>query len=493
MPFLKVEELLEKEDRISLQIIRKLLLAGGRLSAEVLPEMLGITAKSTQKYLAQLQTPQAHFRLRLQQQVIFEADADFSLEGYTYELIRGSLKYRLLDQLFRKSHWSIQALCIELSASESTVYRKIKELNRSLEEFELEIKQGMITGPELQIRYFYFQFYWFILPYEEHRRQQRVFAKTDLFPMIEKNLQLSFSEHERLRVNLWLKISKKRYRQGDQYPHGQMRPYLNDPLYLQLKRFFFRFLSRYSVSLDENEVKLQYIFLRALSVVTPADHARLFLQSEGPIEQLNQRMLAELQLFFQPQELPESERLKTSYYLSQAHSMLYFFKGDFEIFDEENIWQKEKSLSTRELAKHAHYMRQVATRMLGERQDSLVQLTEIKYLSCLSLIEVKMAQKIQGGLDLQMEPLFAEAYSEILKLSLQHLNGLVLTQYDPHQTYDLVLSNVSGAEKERYLLSEIGSEYDLSQIKKKIQQLVELRQHSVKKSADLEKGDRTFQ
>ena len=41
-----------------------------------------------------------------------------------------------------------------LLVSESTLFRKIKELNKLLAEFELQIKNNKLVGEESQIRYF---------------------------------------------------------------------------------------------------------------------------------------------------------------------------------------------------------------------------------------------------------------------------------------------------------------------------------------------------
>lgn len=53
----------------------------------------------------------------------------------------------------------------------ATLSRRVKELNDSLKEFHLKIKSGRLTGPENQIRYFYFQLFWFGRPYLENKKE----------------------------------------------------------------------------------------------------------------------------------------------------------------------------------------------------------------------------------------------------------------------------------------------------------------------------------
>ena len=76
----------------------------------------------------------------------------------------------------------------ELLISESTLFRKIKELNQVLKEFEISIWQGKLVGEESQIRYFYFQFYWYLT---ESKKDKLTNSETTYLGMIEKALGLN--------------------------------------------------------------------------------------------------------------------------------------------------------------------------------------------------------------------------------------------------------------------------------------------------------------
>lgn len=67
---------------------------------------------------------------------------------------------------------------MELNISSATLSRRVKELNDSLNEFHLKIKSGRLTGPESQIRYFYFQLFWFGRPYLENKKNTVIYQET---------------------------------------------------------------------------------------------------------------------------------------------------------------------------------------------------------------------------------------------------------------------------------------------------------------------------
>lgn len=68
----------------------------------------------------------------------------------------------MLVYLLEHQQVSIVRLATAFNISESSVFRKIKELNQLLEEFGLQIKNGQLYGEELQIRYFYYELFQYI-------------------------------------------------------------------------------------------------------------------------------------------------------------------------------------------------------------------------------------------------------------------------------------------------------------------------------------------
>ncbi len=67
-------------------------------------------------------------------------DEDVSLEKILLFLLQESLKFKMLVYLLEHQQVSIVRLATAFNISESSVFRKIKELNQLLEEFGLQIK-----------------------------------------------------------------------------------------------------------------------------------------------------------------------------------------------------------------------------------------------------------------------------------------------------------------------------------------------------------------
>ncbi|ANZ66168.1 hypothetical protein AYR63_02760 [Secundilactobacillus paracollinoides] len=94
-------------------------------------------------------------------------DVSFS-DGY-YHYLHKSVKYQVLIYLLNHRQFKIQKLADALSVSTSTLIRRIREINQSLAEFNIRIKNTQLFGCEAQIRYFYFQLLWLGRPIQVNR------------------------------------------------------------------------------------------------------------------------------------------------------------------------------------------------------------------------------------------------------------------------------------------------------------------------------------
>ena len=150
------------------------------------------------------------------------------------------------------------------------------------------------------------------------------------------------------------------------------------------------------------------------------------------------------------------------------------FKGELEVFDRAHIWEKEQQLSSRELASFSTTLLEKALACFDETYqpgDSLHELSLVKYLSVLALIEFKMIGEIKIGIHLAMDALYQAALTQVLMLSLKNMNGTLVERYQPEQTYDLIVTNYQQTSyqgtPEVYVLSELSSTYDVQQLKRK--------------------------
>ncbi|MBO0440814.1 helix-turn-helix domain-containing protein [Candidatus Enterococcus ikei] len=486
---MKIEELLDKKEAREIGILRKVILAGGRIADTELLDYLGVSKASFESDLKELGYYLKPYEKDCSlfydgQWVAIHMSDQFSVSKVLDDYVRASIKFQLIDHLFHYREFTIAQLTTKFMISESSLFRKIKELNQLLQEFELKIRNGQLKGEELQIRYFYFQIYWFLTPYEIHQEKTLTVQNSRIIEALEKALSLSFEEYSKLKISLWLTISKKRILvQSKVFKelYSKSKSYEQDPFFKTLRAFVIRFFSRYPLEIDEEESLLHFIFLTSMSVLAQSDFAAysLIRGRRTPTSLADTFVLEHVILYYRPQKFfPELEK-KIFYYFSQIHSRLYFFKGELELFDRENIWQKEQHLSSHQLADFSHVLLDKSLECFDtkyEQGNSLHEWSLVKYLSVLATIDFEIVGETRIGIDLKMDHLYKEVMTQVLVLSLKNLNGLTIEPYDSKRTYDLMITNVMKPNnyrsvKEVYVLSELGSTYDINQIRMKIREL----------------------
>lgn len=160
-------------------ILREMVLHGGTVGTNQLREQVNLSKTSFDQYIAEI--PMIGRMMgkkvaikRNEFQVTLELAEDVSLEKIILFLVQQSLKFNLLVYLLEHHQASIVRLATAFNISESSVFRKIKELNQLLQEFSLQIKNGQLYGEELQVRYFYYVLFQFI-----SESQRPLFLTTD--------------------------------------------------------------------------------------------------------------------------------------------------------------------------------------------------------------------------------------------------------------------------------------------------------------------------
>ena len=477
---MKFEELLEKKEAKKMCLLKNLLLSGGQTTMTEMTAKLQISKKSVENYLEELMDDLARYegQCRLiydKNSIQFWKAPAFSLRELELSWYQEAPKYQILIHLLENKEMAFIRLTQELAISESSLSRKIKEINVLLKEFKLMIWQGKLEGEESQIRYFYFQLMWYLDQYP----QQLTGKEKQLIEQFERGFGLTFTAEAHQRINLWVKITKYRIsisKLSFQTFYKKFEPYQKDRFYLQLKPIFHRFFSYYAVEIREEEIMLHFIFLISMSILNERDFYQYSLQrSRFTPSSIADTLILEniLRLYPRPKIRPEWEA-NCYYHLSQVHLRLYFFQGDVEVYDRENIWQLEAKLSSRNIQAYTKKLLHLAQETLAipdEADNSLLAMTEVKYLSIVTILDVEMNREIRIGIDLKMDPLFKEAAINMYMLHLNMINGVVVEAYIPEHHYDLIISNQPHENVSYYRLSELGTNYDIQEIKNLIRKL----------------------
>lgn len=89
----------------------------------------------------------------------------FSIQEIEVYYYKGSIIYQVIDELFHNKFVDIKTFASKRYLSYTVVYTNIVEIKELISDFSLELelnKNIHLKGTEMQIRYFYFSFYWTI-------------------------------------------------------------------------------------------------------------------------------------------------------------------------------------------------------------------------------------------------------------------------------------------------------------------------------------------
>ncbi|WP_368645468.1 helix-turn-helix domain-containing protein [Alkalibacterium putridalgicola] len=487
---MKVEHFLEKNEVREITIFNQLVLNHGVLSYKDMLDHLAVSKASLDNDLESIAARMSDF----DKQVYIQYD------GQNIELIMGdhislqhiyrlyldqSIKIKIINYLFKHQKFSITQLTLKLAISESSLFRKIRDLNSHLKEFGIKIRNGQLHGEELQIRYFYFHFYSYI---EDKTTLFTVHADSQMIQTmqsLENFLKVTILPENRERLSTWLFISKSRItikNQKHKYLREKMKPYVKDPLYHKIQVMILRYFSRYSIEVDEGEAMLHFVFLLAFPILTEDDFHEytLIRDRHAPVAALDMYIAETIINHFKFRKLPYMLEREIYYHLTHIHTQLYFFQGDIERFEYRYISAKEKQIFGDNLVTFSREIIGTSIkrfRVEAGDDNSLIKMGVFKYINLLLLLSFKMAKVLQIGIDLKMDELYKETLSELLILKMSPIQGIHIERYEPNKEYDLILTNdktsdLSGYEGARvYVLSEVLSSFDLANIQRIIQEL----------------------
>ncbi|WP_414839116.1 helix-turn-helix domain-containing protein [Carnobacterium sp. TMP28] len=486
---MRIEDFLEKREALQMAILKKLILEGGRVSYEDLRKDLKITKASLANYLEEMNNYLEEYQGNCQ------VDSDgafvelfltnhFSMMTVYIDYVKRSLKYQLIDYIFKHQEFTVIKIVSDLSISESSLFRKIKELNSLLKEFTIKIKNGRIYGEELQIRYFYFQIYWFLTTHEDYQEALLTNQNQSLIHGFEKELDIKLNDLSRRRISLWFMISKKRAavsKKSYKNMVEKMKPYKEDHLNKQVRKLIFLYFSRYSIEVEEEESMIHFIFLTTQSILVEKDFMDydLVRSRRTPTALVDTLLRETILLYYLPTKPSIALERKVTFYLSQINGTLYFFEGALELNNPQDSIAKESEIWGKNLEALSEQLLKTALETIDKRSpslSSLERLTLVEYSTVLSIVDFTISKELLIGIDLDLMEMHAEMLMQTLMLHLKNVSGITVERYRDHHTYDLVITtNLSSRfytkATETYIISEQFSKFDLNQIKTRINEL----------------------
>lgn len=124
--------------------------------------------------------------------------------------LKKSYKYKILLYLLENGGFTYSALENYLIASRSTVYRKLMELNVSLQEFNIEVSNGEMKGSETQIRYFFYLFIdTFKVNYLKKESEKKKFS--NIIKRFEDSFGYPLADTTKNKMEIWMYVVYRRY------------------------------------------------------------------------------------------------------------------------------------------------------------------------------------------------------------------------------------------------------------------------------------------
>lgn len=469
-------DLMEKGDQVKYHLLQKLKDYGGNLSVKELLKLLNIAQATLLKYIDEVNHDADEDRLFIEVSVDsddivkMELDADLDWSEVVHFFLSRSIKYQVINYLFFNGEYQVNYLADTLAISQSTLHRNVSALNSSLKEFNIQIKNGELQGPEHQIRYFLYELYRniagpslfsdFTLPIEVEESAIR------LRQIVHRSMPNS--HYQDLRVWVYIVYQRKKHEKNDWSELEKlMEPYEYVPGY----EYVSKELQTVDILSDENphEMMSMIAYLMSMSKVSYSFNER-FLTFGGPVLMTTTHGVR----LIKDEIVPGTEiGNRTNYLLSQSLSRLYFYRGGIQLKcykpDEDPMFSSVEEMSVVESKGRAFYKQtaRVSYAQKPEEAGSLIdECTEEFTLHCFWL-KFKEPNSIELGIKLDRDTLLPEITKYYLKDQLSISQRINIEEYQPGKDYDYLVVDFwqDNLCDNYYLLKGSISLYDIEHIK----------------------------
>lgn len=442
-----VEYLMEKAEQGQYRLLSVLQSSTDAMPLKNVMEETGLSRVTLIKYIKEIQelVSQEAFPLNLtlrNDELRLVLGADVSWQDVCALFLKTAVKYQILIHVFKHHHFSINYLAQELLVSEATLNRHLAKVNQLLSEFDLNLSQGTLKGPEHQIRYVFFELFWQTWPSHSLLKIRQMDQYQQEVAMVERLCQGDLTEEGRDKLYIWFYISRQRLtltRKDFSLTQQLCLPYQENTFYQRIDRAVLRYLSHYALEFDEGESRCLFMFLVSQSIL-PSHSMAYVMGFGGPIVVM---VTKSIQLFKEWRLFKEEHQQVLTYSLGQILGQAYFFRGA--------ILQKRDSyhlLSAplRPLLPQDYpdLLRNLSKRLpLLHRQegDDLTWRLSWQILQLVAFLLEKRSASLKVALDLGGDPVGEELASLALRYYLDNNQFISLESYDRLGTYDYIISH----------------------------------------------------
>ena len=476
-----IQELLEKRERAIDQLVTYL---RNRKEVATLKEVgcaLQLSRTTLMRYIQsfaeQAQADNLPIQLCIKEEEIhYERASHFTQEEWLSYLCKGSLKYDILMYIFEKEEFTIQGLSQHLLISEATLNRQLASLNQDLKAFDISIRNGQLKGSELQIRYFYYQLFWAIIPTQQLEEEFIFQQAKQQLPLFERFYDVTFNQRQARQIILWLSVLYRRMRLKflDFEPLYQlMLPYTEHKFYQRLRKMILTANQYRAFTFHEGEIMSLFVFLLSQFILKPNQMEQV-LGFGGPIMEATTWAFQQIR-----QEIGEGMGVDEEglYHLNQVLSQVYFFKGSIRygnICYERHAFYKESETILTTVCQRFYDEK---ASFMPQRKDSIEDLVQL-----FSYFLQKKPLYIRIGFASCRHQVVSTPILLTLQQRLEKNRFVVIDWYQEGEEYDFIISDdyhLSG--KNIYYLHHQLMEQDVLTLKEMIETLYQEKEKQAEK------------
>ncbi|EOH94658.1 helix-turn-helix domain-containing protein [Enterococcus villorum] len=349
------------------------------------------------------------------------------------EYVTTSVNFKILDSILNDNHITVEKCIRQNAISRANFFRRLKQINNLLNEFNLIIRNCKLVGNEGQLQYFRQQFYQNIYPEKYlYLKTKHTSQLEKLIAFLEAHLESHFNYCQKAKLLFWFTYFIGRQKKSTNISNRLYNFVINKTTFHQFVAIIKPFFYKLGIQLSLSELAYTFIFM--ISNYLVPKHAifwkHLLNESFSENDLIAKRLNILLYEFKKNNSHEEGDF--RNYYLYGAHVNVCFFKGEIQYLDEEQLIDTP--------VVHKEQIRKTINQQFEGDGAVANEILISKYYLYMN-IQLVYSQKIRIGIALYLDPMFTEYYFRNLVAELLIEKGICIEEYNPNGQYDLVITD----------------------------------------------------
>lgn len=479
---MNILDLLDKPDMTQIKVIQKLLNEGGVASVKDLGAQSKVSTASLNKYLKEMNervkeiNPDIDLVLE-DKKIEINIPNYFNFQHILIHYLTDSINCKIIMYMSKHDGASLTQLTQELAISEATLFRRLKDINKIISEFNIQIKNARFVGDELQIRYFLFEFYNHALPINVINYHTLDDSIVLLIENLSKELGVPIEEKNYYHLYLWLLISKRRELQGTSLEIDQQEIYRKlcpDPFFQAVYKTNETPLGSTSAIQTETDIICLFVFFISTYIYEKPlsdEQYVYFLKNEflKDIINLTENTLETIGRYYPLENMEEALIWHIECNLFQLHFRLVHFNSYISYFESDYMMSNQADDHISQIVNDVIY--EHLTFFNLTISPAIYDHVFANYRFILQTVESQCVKSIKVGLAIQVNYLAQQDILNYLEKVFTKEFKLTLKIAEVDEMYDVLITDIfltdsSFKFKEIYVINDGLNMYDEKMIRK---------------------------